>query len=120
VVWGERHRGIERRHPRREIRIGDVVQQIDVDGADTGLSGRGHALGDVSGSVATAELAQLGVVERLRPEGDPGDPGAAEGRRFATLVGTGVGLERDLGALRDPEPLADPVQEPRDLVGGEQ
>jgi hypothetical protein len=70
--------------------------------------------------VAAAELAQLGVVERLGAERHPGHAGAVHGRWVVALVRPGVRLERDLGAVRDPETLANPPQEPLDVVGRDQ
>jgi hypothetical protein len=68
----------------------------------------------------STELSQLGVVERLRPERDAGDPGAAQRGWVAAFVGPGVRLDGDLAAVGDPEPLAHAREDPLDLVGGQQ
>ena len=51
--------GVERRHPRSQISIRDVVQQVDVDRADARRARRRDGVADMPGAMATAELAQL-------------------------------------------------------------
>src|SRR6476660_2385729 len=71
-------------------------------------------------SMTPAELAQLRVVERLGTERDARDPGLAQGRRITALVGSRVGLERDLRVVRERETLPHPTEQTRDLVGRKQ
>ena len=70
----------------------------------------------MSRTVAPPELAQLRVVERLGAEGDPRDAGTVERSRIAALVRPRVGLDRDLGVVREPEPFTNATQETLDLA----
>ena len=70
--------------------------------------------------MTAAEATKLVAVERLRAERQPGDAGRSERRRVASLVGTGVRLERDLRAVGDPEPLPDESDETGQSVGRQQ
>ena len=64
-----------------------------------------------AGRMAPAELAELAGIEALGSERDPGDPDVALGLGVASLVGAGVGLEGDLGPVRQPEPASDPIDD---------
>ena len=57
------------------------------------------------------------AIQALGAERDPVDPGPGQGRRVAALVGPGVRLDRDLGAVGDAEPLANSSSRPGDVVG---
>jgi hypothetical protein len=120
VVRLERQRRIERRHPRREIGIGDVVQEIDVDRRDPRGPGVSDGIGDMPRAMPPAELAQLGVIERLRPERQPADPEVAPRDRVAPLVRSRVGLERDLGIRCEAEARPHPREKVLDLAGGQE
>ena len=64
-----------------------------------------------AGRMPPTELHELGGIEALCPERDPGDPDVVLGLGIATLVGARVGLECDLGAVGQTEPAADPVDD---------
>ena len=120
MVRAEGDRALEGIGPARQRLAGDVVQQIDVDRPDPGGPGGIDRIGDVARRVAAAELTQLGGVEALRPERDPADARVALEEDVAAFIRAGIGLDRDLGPVGQPEPPADAFDDPGQVVRSEQ
>ena len=120
VVGLERQRGRKRRLEPLEGLSGRVVQEVEIDRLNSGIARSANRGLDVLNAMATAEPPQLGIVERLGPIRDPGDPGMPQGVGIAALIRPGVGLEGDLGPIGDSVSSADEFDQPGDVLGGQE
>ena len=90
MVRGEGERAFEAVGPGRQCLARDVVEQVEVDRADARRPGGRDRVADVGHRMAPAELAELGGIEALGPERDPGDADLALRRGSPRSSGPGL------------------------------
>ncbi len=117
VLRGQGQHGCERGPPRVQALTGDVGQQVETDRVEPGRACRLDGGYDVAGTMTPSQPLQLPVLHRLRTDREPVHTGRAEARQVTDLIGTGVGLQADLGMGRDPQARIDRVEQASDLRG---
>ena len=87
---------------------------------DPGRPPRSHRVGDVRDRVSPPQASQEPAVKALGADRQARHAGGTESGQVAAVVGSRVGLERDLRARRDAEPAVDVVEQTRDRRGRQQ
>ncbi len=97
-----------------------VVQHVQRDRADAGVPGLPHRGRNVARVVPPTQLPELLRVKGLRTQREPRDPRCGEVVEVAPIVGTGVRLDRDLGAGRDAQAVIDELEQATDRGSGKE
>ena len=100
MIRPELEGALERVHPPDQRAVGNVVEEVEIHRCDAASAGRGDRVRDVGRLMAPAETAKLDRIEALGAVRDPVDPGPRQGGGVATLIGSGVGFDADLGIGR--------------------
>ncbi len=106
--------------PRREVEAGQAVDQIHADVVRLRLPRGREGGAGLPGGVAPVQARQDRVVQALHAEAHAGDPGSAVAGDALRGHVVRVALDRHLGARLHREARANPVQQRRHLVDGEE
>ncbi len=106
--------------PRREVEAGQAVDQVHADVVRPRLPRGGEGGARLAGGVAPVQDRQDRVVQALHAEAHPGDPGSAVAGHALPGHVVRVALDGHLGARLYCEARADPAQQGRHLVHGEE
>ncbi len=106
VIRRPGERLVERPRPGGQVLAGARVEEVDADVLEPRRARRPVGVGRVGRGVRAPEAPEERVVERLDAERQARHPGGAERAQTVPIEPLGVGLERDLGVRREPEPGA--------------
>ena len=109
--------GVERPGPRGQVLVGTRVQEVDADVVEPRRARRAVGGLRIGRGVRASEPAQERVVQRLDAEREPCHPGRPERAEAIPVEPLGIGLERDLGVGREPEPVAGVGQDGGNRLG---
>ncbi len=112
-------RSTSRRAASRRL-LRQAVHEVEVEVADAGCAQLRDCLADLAARVDPAQRREAAVVETLRAERDPVDPGVPVRGECPVLDRAGICLERDLRVARNRQQIAEPRKHRLDGAGGEQ
>ena len=111
MVGLEGERGVERLDPVDHGRVRGVVEQVEADRGDAGGARLGDGPDHVDDPMPSTQPPERCRGHRLGADRQPGDADSAKRGGVAPLIGSGIGLQGDLGAIRDAEPGPNPIDQ---------